>query len=307
MPDPELTAAIETVPSGRWAVGVSGGPDSVALLALLRTRDDLSLHVVHLDHQLRGDASTGDAQFVADLARRWNLPCTIARRDEVEPTVADLPANPSARYRRLRLALFAEVVGAHQLHGVILAHHADDQAETVLQRLLRSSGPKGLAGMRASADVGSLRILRPLLRVRHAQLTGYLREADQPWRTDASNESPAYLRSRLRAALRAAPRLVVALRDLASSCGALRDSVAQTAPSLGERFSAAQLADLADVLARASAARWLRERGSPADELTRDVLDRFVTMSRDAATGARQHFPGRVLVRRRGGEMFVEG
>jgi tRNA(Ile)-lysidine synthase len=221
--DPALTAAIETVPPGRWAVGVSGGSDSVALLDLLRRRDDLLLHVVHLDHQLRGDASTGDAQFVADLARRWNVPCTIARRDEIERAVAGLPANPSARYRRLRLALFAEVVGAQSLHGVVLAHHADDQAETVLQRLLRSSGPTGLAGMSATADVGPLHIVRPLLRVRHAQLTGYLRETDQSWRTDASNESPAYLRSRLRAVLRATPQLVDVLVELASGCAALRD------------------------------------------------------------------------------------
>src|SRR5688500_1479814 len=163
VPDRALTAAIATVPPGRWAVGVSGGPDSVALLDLLRTRDDLALHVVHLDHQLRGDASAADAHFVADLAHRWNLPCTIARRDEIEPALADLPANPSARYRRLRLALFANVARAHGLSGVILAHHADDQAETVLQRLLRPSGPMGLAGMSATAHVGSLRIVRPLL------------------------------------------------------------------------------------------------------------------------------------------------
>jgi tRNA(Ile)-lysidine synthetase-like protein len=307
VPDPELIAAIDTVPPGRWAVAVSGGADSVALLALLRGRDDLHLHVVHLDHQLRGDASTEDARFVADLARRWNLPCTIARRDEIEPMVADLPANPSARYRRLRLALFADVVRAHDLNGVILAHHADDQAETVLQRLLRASGPMGLAGMGPTSELGPLRVVRPLLRVRHEQLVDHLRAIDQPWRTDASNESPAQLRGRLRAVLRRAQQLTDALVDLAASCGALRDWVSPTAPALEERFAAAQLADLPHVLARASAARWLRERGSPADELTPDVLGRLVTMSRDAASPARQHFPGRVLVRRRGGEMFVDG
>ena len=302
-----MIAAIHPVPPGRWAVGVSGGPDSVALLALLRARDDLSLHVVHLDHQLRGDASAEDARFVAELARRWNLPCTIARRDEIEPGVPDLPANAPARYRRLRLALFADVVRAEGLAGVILAHHADDQAETVLQRLLRSSGPMGLAGMRETSNVGPLRIIRPLLRVRHAQLLEYLHGIDQPWRSDASNDSPAYLRNRVRAVLRGEPQLAEALVELGAACGELRDWVVRTAPVLGERFAVGQMANLPDVLARASAARWLRERGSPADALTPDVLDRLVLMSRDAASGARQHFPGRVLVRRKGGEMSVEG
>src|SRR3982750_439033 len=95
----ELMEAIATVPAGVWAVGVSGGADSVALLSLLRTRADLLLHVVHLDHETRGQDSTGDATFVADLARQWNLPCTVARWRDIEPHLAlrrDVN-NPSAR------------------------------------------------------------------------------------------------------------------------------------------------------------------------------------------------------------------
>ena len=308
MPDPAaLVTAVAHVPPGRWAVGVSGGPDSVALLSLLaRQRADLAPHVVHLDHQLRGDASAEDAEFVARLAAQLNLPRTIARRDEIEPTVDNLPTNPSARYRRLRLALFAQVVRAHALDGVILAHHADDQAETVLHRLLRSSGPTGLAGMNATSRIGELTVLRPLLGVRRAQLLDYLRETRQPWRDDASNASPAYLRNRLRSLLARAPQLTEALIDLGACCGALREWVERTAPGLDEAFPVARLADLPTILARASASRWLRARGAPADELTPDVLDRLVTMSRDAASAARRHFPGRILVRRRAGMIFVD-
>src|SRR6476620_3797342 len=101
-----LAEVIARVPSGAWAVGVSGGADSVALLSLLRTRTDLALHVAHLDHETRGPDSTGDAHFVAQLAERWGLPCTIARRSELEPAMTDLPENPSARYRAVRLELF---------------------------------------------------------------------------------------------------------------------------------------------------------------------------------------------------------
>jgi tRNA(Ile)-lysidine synthetase-like protein len=308
MPGPALLAAIATVPPGRWAVGVSGGPDSVALLSLLaRERPaDVAPHVVHLDHQLRGDASTEDAGFVAQLAAQFKVPCTIARRDQIEPGVAGLPTNPSARYRRLRLALFADVVRAHALDGVILAHHADDQAETVLHRLLRSSGPMGLTGMRTTTQMGELTVRRPLLGVRRSQLLDYLREIGQVWRTDASNESSDYLRNRLRGTLARAPRLVEALNDLGARCGELRDWLERTAPRLDRRFPVARLADLPIVLARVSGSRWLRAAGAPADELTPDVLDRLIVMARDAASGARQFFPGKLLVRRRAGEIFVE-
>ena len=308
VPDPALPAAIATVPPGRWAVGVSGGPDSVALLSLLvRERPgNVAPHVVHLDHQLRGDASTEDARFVAQLASQFKVPCTIARRDQIEPGVAGLPTNPSARYRRLRLALFADVVRAHALDGVILAHHADDQAETVLHRLLRSSGPIGLTGMRTTTQMGDLTVTRPLLGVRRSQLLDYLREIGQPWRTDASNESPEYLRNRVRALLSRRPQLIEQLIDLGARCGGLREWLERTAPVLDECFPIARLADPPDLLARVAASRWLRDHGSPPDELMPEVLDRLITMSRDAATGSRQHFPGKLLVGRRGGMMFIE-
>src|SRR6266496_1788814 len=132
-----LMAAIETVPAGAWSVGVSGGADSVALLHLLRQRRDLSFHVAHLDHQTRNGESATDALFVAELAGKWGVPFTIAIRSDVEDESSHLEKNLSARYRTARLEFFRRVVAQHQLRGVILAHHADDQAETVLQRLLR--------------------------------------------------------------------------------------------------------------------------------------------------------------------------
>ena len=74
----------DAVLGGAWAVAVSGGRDSVALLELLRHRGDLLLHVVHLDHETRGRESAADARFVNELASRWGLACTIARRSEIE-------------------------------------------------------------------------------------------------------------------------------------------------------------------------------------------------------------------------------
>ncbi len=192
MPDHALKPTLNAVAPGSWAVGVSGGADSVALLLLLCERPDLHLHVVHLDHQTRGDASTGDARFVVELSKRLGLPCTLALRSDVEATMADIPANDSSRYRAARLALFRRVARDHALGGVLLAHHADDRAETILHRLLRGSGPAGLSPLELVTDLGGLRIVRPLLEARADEIRRYLTRIGQPWREDASNASDAY-------------------------------------------------------------------------------------------------------------------
>jgi tRNA(Ile)-lysidine synthase len=316
-----LQAARASVPAGAWAVGVSGGADSVALLSLLRPRavpgGDLSLHVVHLDHQTRGPASTDDAAFVSDLAARWGFPCSVAPRDEVEARLARvaapagvatrLPANASSRYRAARLALFREVVAARKLAGVLLAHHADDQAETVLHRLLRGSGYAGLAGMARRSTVGGLVILRPLLGIGREPLRAHVREAGQAWREDESNASDDYLRNRLRRLLAAHPPLTPRLLELSEACRAARDWARAAAPVLPATFRLTEFRDLPPILARESAADWLAAQGVPRGELAPAVIDRLLAMAADAATPPRQHYPGGVLVQRRGGSISRTG
>src|SRR5436190_20930689 len=95
-----LTDAVARVPPGAWAIGVSGGADSVALLTLAAARTDLRCNAVHLDHETRGAASTGDAQFVRELCASLGVPCTVATRSQVEAArVGPLPRNASARFR----------------------------------------------------------------------------------------------------------------------------------------------------------------------------------------------------------------
>jgi tRNA(Ile)-lysidine synthase len=301
-----LSAAVASVPPGAWAVGVSGGADSVALLSLLRGRRDLSLHVVHLDHETRGEASAGDARFVESLAREWGLPVTVARWRDVEPLLGEVTRNRSARFRAGRLLLFRQVVEANHLRGVVLAHHADDVAETVLQRLLRGSGPRGLTGIRPRSTVGGLTILRPLLKVRRSALREWLREHRQAWREDESNTSRRYLRNRLRAFLATRPGLTSDLIGLAGACATVRQWGTKNAPPADERLAVDVLTDLPAPLAQETARQWLATRGAPPAELDAAVLARLIEMAADAASPTRQHFPGGVLVRRRGGELFVD-
>jgi tRNA(Ile)-lysidine synthase len=309
-----IDVALPNVPPGRWAVGVSGGADSVALLLLLHGRPDLSLHVVHLDHETRAGASAADAAFVVELAGRLGLPVTVARLSEVE---RDPPRNPSARYRAARLGLFRRVVAEHGLAGVVLAHHADDQAETVMLRLLRGGGPRALVGMaarsmfdpglRGTSDAGvevmqsslnGLVVLRPLLGVASRDLRQFLVERGQPWREDGSNASDRYLRNRVRPWLAGDPPLAEALRRLANAARGTRDWLDVRAPALAESFAGSVLAAVPVPVARHAAGRWLVARGVPADGVNRAVCDRLIAMAADAATPGRQTFPGAVSVRR---------
>lgn len=297
---------IAAIPSGRWAVGVSGGADSVALLCLLRGRDNLLLHVVHLDHQTRGGASAADADFVEELATRFDLPCTVRRRDQIEPRLSGLPANRSARYRAIRFELFREDVAKHSLQGVLLAHHADDQAETVLHRLIRGSGPSGVVGMSPRTRIGGLTVVRPLLETSREDLRRYLKSVGQEWREDATNASNQYLRNRLRKWLADEPALRDHLLAVAQHCRSLRDWVRRSTPSLSESFACRQLADLPGPLAREAARRWLIARGAPAGELSEAVLSRLIEMTTDAASAPRRYFPGGLLVRRRSAALFID-
>ena len=170
-----LKQAIAQVPAGRWCVAVSGGADSVALFRLLRERSDLQLHLTHLNHETRGVESDGDAAFVKSLGEQHGVPSAIGMISQIIPTLTGRFQNDSARYRAARYELFRQVVTANKLDGVILAHHRDDQAETVLHRLSRGAPPDGLVGMAPRTVVRSLVILRPLLEIgRIEQLRAYL-------------------------------------------------------------------------------------------------------------------------------------
>lgn len=306
MDDAELNAAVATVPPGAWAVGVSGGADSVALLALLRRRNDLSLVVVHLNHETRGASSDEDAQFVEQLAARWGLPSVIRRWRDWGPLLEDLPKNRSARFRAGRIALFEHVVRSEALRGVILGHHADDVAETVLQRLLRGGLPTGLAAMRPRSTIRELLILRPLLGVRRNALRQFLTAQGQAWREDDSNTSPRYQRNRLRSILAARPRLTEGLLEMAGAAAAPKEWARQHTPNPPQPLPVALLRELPTPLAIETARRWLAARGAPPGELNSSVLQRLVEMASDAATPPRQHFPGAVLVRRRADLLFVD-
>lgn len=187
-------------------VAVSGGPDSLCLLHLLRRIDPerrLRLHVAHLDHRLRPD-SAADAEFVAQIAAEWQIPASVGQAD-VGTIARERRAGIEETARAVRSRFLLETALTIGADTIALGHTADDQAETVVMRLLRGAGPSGLAAMRPKrpADEHSgmspqIMLIRPLLETSRAEIEAYCTEQQLTPRYDSSNESPIFTRNRVR-------------------------------------------------------------------------------------------------------------
>ncbi len=184
-------------------VAVSGGADSVALLrALLELRTELGIvvSVVHLNHGIRGTEADEDEQFVRNIGMQFDLPLHIERANvPAHSRQEKLSLETSAR--ELRYNLFRQLLQQKACDKIATAHTLDDQAETVLLRILRGTGTRGLAAIPPLRDASPdlvARIVRPLLGTRRPEVETYLRSIDQPCREDASNRDPRHLRNRIR-------------------------------------------------------------------------------------------------------------
>jgi tRNA(Ile)-lysidine synthase len=190
----------------RVGVAVSGGIDSVALLRLLlELQGELGivLSVVHFNHKLRGAGSDADEQFVAILARDLGLEFQ-ADSGDVRQHADEEGISVEAAARELRYGFFRYLIGEGKLDKIATGHTLDDQAETVLMRITRGAGLRGLGGIYPRIAVenndGEVcgEIVRPLLAFRRRELEQFLKEIDQPWREDSTNADVRFTRNRMR-------------------------------------------------------------------------------------------------------------
>ena len=191
-------------------VGVSGGPDSTALLyCLYRLRKawGLQLHVAHLNHDFRGEEADVDAQFVADLALELELPVTVEKRDPIAYQRERGISSFEQGARELRYAFLAKVATSIGATAVAMAHTADDLAETVLLHILRGTGLHGLRGMAELApwpwplNLPQLQLLRPLLEATKSETVAYCNSLGRSFRLDTGNALPRFTRNRVRQSL----------------------------------------------------------------------------------------------------------
>ncbi len=231
--------------STRILVAVSGGADSVALYHVLRELG-YTVEIAHFDHVTRGGASARDAAFVAALAAADGVPCHTERAD----VAADAYGGGESfemRARSMRYAFLARTAHLHGCTHIATGHHADDQAETVLMRVLRGTTGKGLAGIPAVRELAGVRLVRPLLRTRRETILRYLHAIGADHREDVTNGDEAILRNRVRHGLipqlarEYNPQVVDALCRLAENQrveNAWVDAEAERAASLAIRHGA---------------------------------------------------------------------
>lgn len=301
------------------AVACSGGADSTALAAALlerARRHRLTVSIAHVNHSLRGAEADADEAAVRALAAKLGVPFAAAR---VEPRAARARAGSSRARptvqeaaRRLRERALRGLAASLGAARIATAHTADDQAETVLLRLLRGVGPAGLGGIAPRSDDGVL--VRPLLRASRAEVLAYAAARGLAWREDPTNADPHYARSRLRhdwlPGLRDAfnPRLLRALGDLAEATrqeSAWIDAlVADEAgrrwragpgggdgePTLYSEAAGWEPETTPDALARRLVRRALHRLGAGRD-VSRAHLDRAIRFLREGRTGASLELP----------------
>lgn len=298
-------------------VGVSGGADSVALLhALTRIRQPGPgrLHVAHFHHRVRGKAADQDAAFVQELSARLGLTChagyAATRCGAPEEKASELTL------RRQRYHFFRQT--AHQLGAryVVVAHTADDQAETVLHRILRGTGVGGLAGIpRVRPLSPAVTLLRPALGITRQELRAYLTRRGELFREDASNADIRYTRNRIRKQLlpRLArdfnPQVTEALTRLASQAAESRAVIESIARDLLDRslrcaesrrvqLDRATLRAAPLYLVRESLLLLWRDQDWPAGAMSAGHWTELArrVVSEDAVGASRTDFPGAVRV-----------
>jgi tRNA(Ile)-lysidine synthase len=239
-------------------VAVSGGPDSVAMLdILLRTAAGINLHVAHLNHLLRGAESGQDAEFVRELAQRLGLAATISSSD-VREIARTTGRGIEEIARELRYKFLARVADETGCNRIAVGHTMSDQAETVLMRLIRGAGLRGLAAMRPivpahsfdsprakdrtpASSAATLRspfyLIRPLLSITREEVEDYCHQRGLEFRTDTTNVSLDYTRNRIRSEVIPAlaainPRAVESIARAADNLAGAEEALTALASSL---------------------------------------------------------------------------
>jgi tRNA(Ile)-lysidine synthase len=191
--DPSTWCEVNTL------VAVSGGSDSVALLLALhrlRRPSGGQLLVAHFNHQLRGEESDQDEQFVLQICRRLGVECHVGAAPGPTRSTGD---GLEAEARDQRYAFFRQIADQTASRFLATAHTADDQAETILHRILRGTGITGLGGMPFVRTLSEMTtIVRPILSVSRSAVCDYLRDRGQPFREDSSNNLSIFTRNRIR-------------------------------------------------------------------------------------------------------------
>jgi tRNA(Ile)-lysidine synthase len=287
----------------------------VALLHKLHEAGFSRVVVCHVNHGLRGAESDMDERFVRSLSKRLGYVCEVERADVRGRMVAQGESMETAA-RAVRWEFFAKMARKYRCPSVLLGHHADDQAETVLWNLLR--GSHGLRGMESEKDVWvsgvRLVLVRPLLEERHSDLVEWLKSRKLKWREDSSNSEPVAVRNRVRNEVFPLLREITGRDPVAALNRAAQDTAAADVWA-GECLAAHRVMDpqgrihirafseLPGFLRRRAMAGFLREAG--VESISRALLDAALDLT-DIEKPASVNLPGGGRLRRSAGRIWLD-
>lgn len=302
-------------------VAVSGGPDSTALLHVLSSlREDLglSLHVAHFNHRLRPDAAA-DAAFVAEMSRTLGLPYHEGA-EETRAYAAREHLSLEDAARRLRYGFLLEVARSTAAQAAATGHTRDDQAETVLMRLLGGGGLRGLAGIPPIRMLEAARVIRPLIDATREEVVTYLRDRGLAFRVDVTNQDLGIARNRIRMVVLPAvegynpdvrgrlARLADVLRDDAEALDLLaapRIAEALTETPEGVCVSLERFARLPAALQRRAVSEAVRRARGNLNDVALVHIEGARRLALDGRAGAVLELPGGVRIRRLAGALDV--
>ncbi len=209
-------------PGARVGAAVSGGADSMAMLVVLKELG-YDVTALHFEHGIRGEESKADMRFVEDFCEKHGIPF-FADSASV-PSMREKGESEETAARRLRYAFFERAARELSLDVIATAHHADDNAETVIMNLLRGSGVKGLSGISPRRGI----YVRPMLSVTRAQIEDYLKARGIPFVTDSTNLSDEYTRNKVR------NQILPLFREINPSCS---ETIGRACALVREQYSA---------------------------------------------------------------------
>lgn len=296
---------------------ISGGPDSVALLHVLKELAStflLRLGIAHLNHGIRGKDSDQDAEFTASLAQQLSIPFYTEKVD-VPQYKSDHKLSLEQAARRVRYDFFSRMSITHKFNKIAIGHHADDNAEMILMALFRGSGPLGLSGIPPVRDIRDNTIIRPLIRLTKSEIEEYVSVNKLSYVIDASNRDTKYFRNKIRHELipvirhQYNPKITGSLNRLADIVRMEEDWTEQLTaplfqPLLSEKANQSialyipQIMDLHIAAKRRLIRFILRKIKKDLKRITFDHIDAVIRLMEDGPVRGRLDLPDRILVRR---------
>jgi tRNA(Ile)-lysidine synthase len=305
-----LQSALSAVsPRKKYLIGVSGGCDSMTLLHALKTLGYRKLVVCHLNHGLRGRDALKDAALVRATSKALGYPCEEANAS-IAVVAKQGKKSLELAAREARHSFFLRCAQKNRCHRIFLAHHADDQIETVLFNFLRGTGAAGIAGIKPLSRIGRLEILRPLLTLTREEIATHSRRQKISWREDGSNTAAAHTRNRLRHTVLPAidralgPAWKFALLRAAEILREEDTWMDSLVPPVTATFSTREIQSMPLAMRRRLILRWLKVQGVP--EAGFQETERVLSLLSDGSGPAKVNLPGNLHARRRAGRIFLE-